>query len=128
MWTGSGKLLQGYCAQPDYTILDGPTAYWAPVLGCVNDKSDCCPFNVPVQTSGGANIAGFPSAVASLDRCPDDYHSIGNGCCPSNYLLWSTAFAGQTPCYSTLLAAITPPPIPATLIRRAETTSAKPTS
>ena len=78
-WTGSGKLLQGYCAQPDYTLLDGPTAYWAPVLGCIGDKSDCCPFEVATQTTKGQ----FPSAQAVLDRCPDDYQSISNGCCPS---------------------------------------------
>jgi len=44
-----------------------------------------------------------------------------------NYRPWSTAFGGQVPCYSTLPAAITPPPIPATLVGRAEA-SAKPTS
>ena len=29
-----------------------------------------------------------------------------------NYLLWSTTFGDQTPCYSTLLNPLTPPPIP----------------
>jgi hypothetical protein len=46
-----------------------------------------------------------------------------------DYFPWSTALGGQTPCYSKLSAAMTPPPIPATLIGRAvETTFAKPTS
>ncbi|KAF2191438.1 hypothetical protein K469DRAFT_746771 [Zopfia rhizophila CBS 207.26] len=142
-WSGSGNLLQGYCATPEYTILDGPTAYWAPVIGCVGGKNDCCPFDV-VPTSQGATATvtvpqtvtiqvpvsgatlqptggsgGFPVALspaqATLDKCPDDYHSIGEGCCPSNYFPWSTAFGGQTPCYSTLPVAMTPPPIPDSL-------------
>jgi hypothetical protein len=46
-----------------------------------------------------------------------------------DYLPWSTVLGGQTPCYSKLSAAMTPPPIPATLIGRAvETTAAKSTS
>ncbi|KAF2727975.1 hypothetical protein EJ04DRAFT_396813, partial [Polyplosphaeria fusca] len=102
-----GVLLQGYCATPEYTILDGPTAYWAPVVGCMGDRPDCCPFDIPVPTqvealalsSGSATTStsgdnaptggsgdGFPSALspaqATLDACPDDYHSIANGCCP----------------------------------------------
>ncbi|KAH7380753.1 hypothetical protein BKA66DRAFT_129997 [Pyrenochaeta sp. MPI-SDFR-AT-0127] len=125
-WTG-GALLQGYCATPDYTIIDGPTAYWAPVVGCVGGKADCCPFDIPptvalevaaVETgsaSAGGGERGFPSALspvqATLSKCPDDYRSIGEGCCPSNYYPWSTAFGGQTPCYSTLRAAMTPPPV-----------------
>ncbi|ORY02729.1 hypothetical protein BCR34DRAFT_605462 [Clohesyomyces aquaticus] len=152
-WTGSGNLLQGYCATPEFSLLDGPTAYWAPIVGCVGDKPDCCPFDVPPSTIAGAtgpvtivitipasqssNIptgsGGFPiplqPAQATLDRCPDDYHSIGDGCCPSNYFPWSTAFGGQTPCYSTLPIAITPPPIPDSLAGTASATaSAKPTS
>lgn len=43
-----------------------------------------------------------------------------------NYYPWSTLIAGQTPCYSTLSAATTPPPIAASLVD--STNSAKPTS
>lgn len=151
--------MQGYCATPEYTILDGPTVYWAPVVGCVGGKSDCCPFSVPASTvaptaagtvpatititilasaeasqqavgaSGGFPIAVDP-AQATLDRCPDDYQSVGDGCCPSNYLLWNTAFGGQTPCYSTLLNPLTPPPIPDSIISAiaSSATSQKPIS
>jgi hypothetical protein len=78
----------------------------------VGDKSDCCPFDVPASTvaptaagtvpatititipaSAGASqqavgaSGGFPVAVdpaqATLGRCPDDYQSVGDGCCPS---------------------------------------------
>ncbi|OCK77048.1 hypothetical protein K432DRAFT_359289 [Lepidopterella palustris CBS 459.81] len=62
-------------------------------------------------TSGGFPVAQY-SAQATLDKCPSDYQSIGNVCCPSNYVPWSAAFGGQTPCYSTLPIALTPPPIP----------------
>ena len=106
-WTGTGALLQGYCVTADFTMIDGPTAYWVPVLGCANEKPDCCPFDIPptvsaaqataVETelaSGGAGLAsaagssyGFPSALspvqATLSKCPDDYHSIDDACCPS---------------------------------------------
>ncbi|KAF2263703.1 hypothetical protein CC78DRAFT_568770 [Lojkania enalia] len=158
-WSGSGNLLQGYCATPEYTILDGPTAYWAPVIGCIADRPDCCPFDVLVSTLGvslapqtvtvtmGATMSpnspapsgdngsggGFPSALspaqATLDSCPDDYHSVNGGCCPLNYFPWSTAFGGQTPCYSTLPVVSTPPLIPNSLLDNATTTAAaKPTS
>ncbi|OCK88346.1 uncharacterized protein K441DRAFT_476469, partial [Cenococcum geophilum 1.58] len=85
-WSSSGNLMQGYCATPEYTILDGPTVYWAPVVGCVGGKSDCCPFSVPASTQAVGASGGFPIAVdpaqATLDRCPDDYQSVGDGCCP----------------------------------------------
>jgi len=110
MWAGSGDLLREYCLTPEYTLLDGPTAYWAPVVGCVSNKPDCCPFPIPVMSST-ATVTGsvppavtivapgsdasatpttdgvFPSAIspdqATLERCPDDYTSVSNGCCPS---------------------------------------------
>jgi hypothetical protein len=104
-WTGTGELLQGYCATPDYTMIDGPTAYWAPVVGCAGMKPDCCPFDIapstmavaaaldttlstasPVPADTGKN-RGFPSAISpaqsTLSICPADYRSIGDGCCPS---------------------------------------------
>ncbi|KAH7077795.1 hypothetical protein BKA63DRAFT_272211 [Paraphoma chrysanthemicola] len=134
-WNGNGAILNGYCATPEYAIINGPTAYWAPVVGCVRSKSDCCPFDIASPTAVGAAAAvdtgvpafggasdsngGFPSAVspaqATLSKCPSDYHSIGNGCCPSNYFPWTTALGGQTPCYSTLASAMTPPPISANI-------------
>jgi hypothetical protein len=50
-YSGQGNLLQDYCATPNYVLLDGPTAYWAPVVGCVGGKSDCCPYAVQSATS-----------------------------------------------------------------------------
>ncbi|CAO2647825.1 Nn.00g087470.m01.CDS01 [Neocucurbitaria sp. VM-36] len=149
-WTGTDALLRGYCATPDYTIIDGPTAYWAPVLGCVGDKPDCCPFDIPPSTlaieaaavetgstsapaaitTGSGSSRGFPSALspvqATFSSCTDDYVSIAEGCCPSYVSMRkpSTAFGGQTPCYSTLLSATTPPPISANVASY----STKPTS
>jgi hypothetical protein len=108
-WSGSGYLLQGYCATPQYVILDGPTAYWAPIIGCADGKSDCCPYSVAsisspavvtvvstvtvnIGPSGTSQpyvtgLQGYPVAInpnqATLARCPDDYMSISGGCCPS---------------------------------------------
>ncbi|KAH8732367.1 hypothetical protein GQ44DRAFT_179935 [Phaeosphaeriaceae sp. PMI808] len=129
-WNGNGALLNGYCATPEYTIIDGPTAYWAPVVGCVRSKADCCPFDLAAATAtiaarqeapvtatiaASSGNGGFPNAIspaqATLSKCPSDYHSIGDGCCPLNYFQWSTTFGGQTPCYSTVIGAVTPPPI-----------------
>ncbi|KAF2814040.1 uncharacterized protein BDZ99DRAFT_567734 [Mytilinidion resinicola] len=147
-YTGSGNVLKGYCATPDYTLIDGgPTAYWAPVLGCVGDKTDCCAFSVASMTAastlqstlqakqvGGASV-GFPiprSDGAELDTCPDDYTSVGNGCCPSQYNPWNAAFDGQTPCYLELsgAAVMTPPPVPDTYALKATGSggTSKPTS
>lgn len=111
-YTGSGDLLQGYCATPEYILLDGPTAYWAPAIGCVDDKTDCCPYSV-AQTSAAAtativtavstvtvNIGpggttqpvysgflAFPTPAstnqATLAHCPADYQTVSGGCCPS---------------------------------------------
>ncbi|KAF2500079.1 hypothetical protein BU16DRAFT_613884 [Lophium mytilinum] len=147
-YTGSGNVLKGYCATPDYTLIDGgPTAYWAPVLGCVGDKTDCCAFSAAAMTAaptvqqtmqarqaGGASV-GFPiprSGGAELDTCPDDYTSVGNGCCPSQYSPWNAAFDGQTPCYSEIsrAALMTPPPMPDTYVLKATGSggTSKPTS
>lgn len=112
-YTGSGQLLQGYCNTPNYILLDGPTAYWAPIVGCNNDKDDCCPFSVAKQTDtaaatgttvtvvstvtvdvgpGGSvatytGLNAYPIAVsanqATLQRCPNDYQTVSGGCCPS---------------------------------------------
>lgn len=107
-WDGNGALLNGYCAIPEYTIINGPTAYWAPVVGCMRSKADCCPFDIApstftiaaraaqmdsiasgadATTSASGSNGGFPSALspaqAALSKCPSDYHSVVNGCCPS---------------------------------------------
>jgi hypothetical protein len=111
-WNGSGPLLVGYCTTPQYTLFDGATALWAPVIGCVDGKPDCCPYTVQTQTAtvtdtvstvtidigistqGSQSSQGeqvgqlaFPTAEnpaqATLPRCPEDYQSVSDGCCPS---------------------------------------------
>jgi hypothetical protein len=105
--TSTAKLLQGYCNEPAYTIIDGPTAIWMPVVGCISSKADCCPTPTedggaaaPSRTSGGGGGGGgsgsggvqggakFPrSGLPSqgvLTGCPQDYHTVGGtACCPS---------------------------------------------
>jgi hypothetical protein len=111
-YTGSGDLLQGYCNTPEYILLDGPTAYWAPAIGCADDKTDCCPYSI-AQTSAAATatIVTFVSTVivnvgpgattqpaysaflafpipasanqATLAHFPADYQTVSGGCCPS---------------------------------------------
>lgn len=141
--TSTAKLLQGYCSEPAYTIIDGPTAIWMPVVGCISSKADCCPTpttdggaaaptragqssgsgsgsggNGPGGVQSGAQFprSGLPSQGV-LTGCPDDYHTVGGtACCPSSYWLWSTTLGGQVPCYSSLAANLKPPPIPDTLV------------
>ena len=60
---GQGDLLQDYCTTPDYVLLDGPTAYWAPVVGCVGGKSSCCPYTVQSATSTSATTVYVVSTV-----------------------------------------------------------------
>ena len=108
-YSGSGgqALLNGYCETPAYTILDGPTALWVPVVGCISSKSNCCP--TPTAGSGAAPTNGgndekapgtgpggggggaavdFPKssfpAQGTITGCPKDYHTVGGtACCPS---------------------------------------------
>lgn len=62
-YSGQGDLLQDYCTTPDYVLLDGPIAYWAPVVGCVGGKSDCCPYAVQSATSTIATTVYVVSTV-----------------------------------------------------------------
>jgi hypothetical protein len=136
-WSGSGSLLQGYCTTPQYIIIDGPIAYWAPIVGCADGKSDCCPYSVAstgsptvvtvvstvtvnIGPSGTSqpdvpDLQGYPVAVnpnqATLARCPNDYVTISGGCCPSGYQLWNAPLGGQVPCYSSLSSYLVPPAI-----------------
>jgi hypothetical protein len=63
LYSGQGDLLQDYCTIPDYVLLDGPTAYWAPVVGCVSGKSDCCPYAVQSATSTSTTTVYVVSTV-----------------------------------------------------------------
>ncbi len=109
-YSDTGSLLKGYCASAEYVLLDGPTVFWAPAVGCVGDKTDCCPYSVESTASiatitidststvtvsvdpSGANspyagVQAYPtpasSNLAMLAHCPDDYVSVSGGCCPS---------------------------------------------
>ena len=43
LYTGSGNLLMGYCADPLFTIIPNPTVdFYIAVIGCVSSKPDCC--------------------------------------------------------------------------------------
>lgn len=80
-------------------------------MGCVGDKTDCCPYAVQSATAtsattvtvvstitvdvgpGGvtqgpyAGLEAYPVPVsanqATLAHCPADYISVSGGCCPS---------------------------------------------
>ncbi|KAK3321735.1 hypothetical protein B0H66DRAFT_180196 [Apodospora peruviana] len=80
LWTGSGAILTGTCSTAAWTLFDLSTAYlWAPVIGCVEDKIDCCPAAITSATPAPAPVP-TPNAVP---RCPIDYVSVGStGCCP----------------------------------------------
>ncbi|KAF2106219.1 hypothetical protein BDV96DRAFT_337451 [Lophiotrema nucula] len=150
-YSGSGAeaILNGYCETPAYTILDGPTALWVPVVGCISSKADCCPTptagsgaaptnggdgkEAPGSGPGGGAAIDFPRssfpAQGTITGCPKDYHTVGGtACCPSSYWLWSTDFGGQVPCYSSLAAEMTPPPIPDTLVNAVTGTNSVPGS
>ncbi|KAF2800214.1 hypothetical protein K505DRAFT_413127 [Melanomma pulvis-pyrius CBS 109.77] len=142
-------ILQGYCSEPAYTILDGSeTALWVPVIGCMSSKSECC-ATTTTSGSGAASTGGteninpkddsagkgvqfpisFMPAQGTLTGCPQDYHTVGStACCPSSYWLWSTQIGGQVPCYSSLGAKMIPPPIPDTLVHRITGTESHSTS
>ena len=103
IWSGSGDLLVGYCASPEYTLVEaGATVWWAPVIGCHSDKPDCCPSSlandavstftsfvastaptvtVTIEPSGSSQPADFGNKA--IDKCPADYQSVSGGCCPS---------------------------------------------
>lgn len=80
------SLLTETCATPEYTLLNlGPSAVYAPFVGCVNTRQDCCPFQPQSLVEIGFNDV-YPetsdSEQAVLERCPADYYSISASCCP----------------------------------------------
>jgi hypothetical protein len=100
-WNGTGPLLTGTCSTEEWTLMDVSTAFlWAPVVGCVQDKPDCCPFSVAAVAGGdaliqrrastthtGAPSGPFPTASGAasaeqIGQCPQDYTSVSGGCCP----------------------------------------------
>ncbi|KAK4179216.1 hypothetical protein QBC36DRAFT_82048 [Triangularia setosa] len=119
---GNGALLIEDCASAQYTVIDygGPTMIYAPFVGCINDKPDCCPYT-PVTTAlnmravVAASSDVFPSPQyqkdASMRSCASDYYSVSGGCCPSGFTPWTSAMGSQTPCISPLTASTEAPPI-----------------
>jgi hypothetical protein len=107
-WTGgTTTLLAGYCQTPALSLCHGTTtAYWAAVLGCVDEKPDCCPYGAVNFVSPGATevvytttfaasigpagqtilpsnvVPSVATAAPSLSQCPGDYYQISGGCCP----------------------------------------------
>jgi hypothetical protein len=63
LYSSQGDLLQGYCTTPEYVLLGRPTAYWAPVVGCVGGKSDCRPYAVQSATSTSVKTVYVVSTV-----------------------------------------------------------------
>lgn len=57
-----------------------------PQIGCSHNLEGCCPFD------------SHQNAV--LSKCPQDYFTTANACCPSGWKIYTTDFAGQTPCYT----------------------------
>jgi hypothetical protein len=113
-YQGSGNLLQGDCAQTDFTLVNaGSTVYYAGFQGCNNDRPECCPFAVATPASllsgsaataaAGANdgdSVDFPVPVnddfAVMKSCADDYYSISGGCCPT-YVSPAVCLLGTAP-------------------------------
>jgi len=59
-YTGQA-LLTGTCAIPEFTLLFGAQntiIFYAAVIGCLDDKPECCPFSVSTPTPTTAGSAG----------------------------------------------------------------------
>jgi hypothetical protein len=109
-WSGGTvSLLADYCKTPAFSLCQGSTtAYWAAVVGCADERPECCPYGAVNYVSPGATEIIYTSAVTAtngpdsqpfiptitiestlptaaprLTQCPGDYHSISGGCCPS---------------------------------------------
>ncbi|OAP55810.1 hypothetical protein AYL99_09962 [Fonsecaea erecta] len=101
-------LMTGSCTVPYFAIITDATGKVTeyPNIGCSEDRPDCCPYEY------GLN--------AVIPRCPQDYFTTANACCPLGYQIYYTAVGGITPCYSvpatTFVPASTPTVAGLTLI------------
>ena len=88
-YSGSA-LLTGRCTTPTiltYAPFSNGAFIEFPWVGCQPQNPDCCPFDY--------------AAAGPLTVCPSDYVTTSSACCPSGWLVYTTAlYAGQTPCYS----------------------------
>ncbi len=151
LYQGTGSLLDGACLSTEFTLLDvGSTVFYAPFVGCVSDRPDCCPYTVATTTlsvtqdttvtmtitaSGasdqgqGQSIMAYPQPADQqiMQACASDYYSISGNCCPKSYFPFTRALAGATPCYSSLTEMAAVPTLTAGLAGEPTDTS-RPTS
>ncbi|KAI0129611.1 hypothetical protein BJ170DRAFT_282256 [Xylariales sp. AK1849] len=134
LYKGSGSLLTGACAvtSSEFTLIDGgSTVYYAPFVGCVADRPECCPWKAgtaintstasssggPDETSGSPGLAGYPQpengGQAVLSKCPVDYYPISGSCCPSNFAPYGQDVGGATPAFSSLITLASAPDLTA---------------
>lgn len=66
-----------------------------PWIGCSNQHLDCCPWHMDSQVP--------------LTACPQDYATTSGTCCPTSWSVYSSAIAGQTPCFTTTSAMLVLP-------------------
>lgn len=73
-WTGDGPIVTGSCSTAAWTLFDLSTAYlWAPVIGCLPDKVDCCPSSYVFASmtesppSFKTEAISVPTSSAALD-------------------------------------------------------------
>ena len=104
LYSGSGSILSGECSTTEFTLIDaGSTVFYAPFVGCVSDRPECCPWTVALTTTVTVTTNGATSVVTStpsenhqdvaypfaresgqqaLGACPADYYRISGSCCP----------------------------------------------
>jgi hypothetical protein len=87
--------LTGTCNIPMYTalVLSGGAILEAPIIGCGDDRPECCPslaITSSATTSTNSALPAYEStAVASalsaypISVCPSDYADLGSACCPA---------------------------------------------
>jgi hypothetical protein len=78
-------LLTGTCGTPTFTtvqttIAGAFTAEVFPFVGCLRERLSCCPF--PGSPQGEPDV-DLPVSSQALTECPQDYSTVGSGCCPT---------------------------------------------
>ncbi|EXJ82783.1 hypothetical protein A1O3_06598 [Capronia epimyces CBS 606.96] len=134
-------LLVGTCNIPQFTILAFPDggSLEVPLIGCSDDRPDCCPsLNLtqfePEQT-GSASASGegsededhpttswtgttpspTPTGVISLlskaplTVCPNDMKDLDPVCCPIGFSQYGQSIVGNLPCVSSLTTTVYSP-------------------
>lgn len=127
-YTGQA-ILVGTCNIPQYTglALQDGAVIEVPLVGCSDDRPECCPSLSPPESTSSEMLAGSATTPTSnttsltatgvismlsaspLSICPHDFTDISPVCCPSGYSLYGQAIVGNTPCYS-MLSTIVPVP------------------